>query len=233
MKRLENIIAFLAMVLLLFTILITSFQLAIYGDADYKFYRAEYEKYEVTKTLDMELDDVMEVTTHMMDYLIGEEEELSIVTTVEGEEQDFFNEQDRLHMADVKNLFLGGLQLRNMAVVIIIVLLVMLVLLKADLGKVLFKGFIRALIAVGILATIIGILFATDFTKYFTIFHELFFTNDLWMFDPAEDYMIRMLPEGFFADMLLRIGITFAGVMAVTLVVISLLRKLKISSSDK
>ena len=38
-----------------------------------------------------------------------------------------------------------------------------------------------------------------------------FFDNDLWIFDPAEDYMIRMLPEGLFADMVMRIGLLFAG----------------------
>lgn len=225
MKKIENVVAFLAMVLLIFTILISSFQLAIYGDSEYKFYRGEYEKYDVTSSLGMKLDDVMRVTVQMMDYLIDREEELSITTTVEGKEQDFFNEQDRLHMADVKVLFLGGLKLRNWAAVVALALVAVLILRKADLGSVLFKGFIRAFVAVLIAAGIIGILFATDFTKYFTIFHEIFFTNDLWMFDPAEDYMIRMLPEGFFADMLLRIGVTFSALMAVTLVIIGLLRR--------
>ncbi|MGF7001949.1 integral membrane protein (TIGR01906 family) [Lachnospiraceae bacterium PFB1-21] len=225
MKKLENIVAFLAMVLLIFTILISSFQLAIYGDSEYKFYREEYEKYGVTSSLGMKLEDVMKVTVQMMDYLIDREEELSITTMVEGKEQDFFNEQDRLHMADVKVLFLGGLKLRNWAAVVALALVAVLILRKADLGSVLFKGFIRAFVAVLIAAGIIGILFATDFTKYFTIFHEIFFTNDLWMFDPAEDYMIRMLPEGFFADMLLRIGVTFGALMAVTLVIIGLLRR--------
>ena len=56
-----------------------------------------------------------------------------------------------------------------------------------------------------------ALLFASDFTKYFTIFHEIFFTNDLWLFDPATDYMIRMLPEGFFYDMVMRIGAWFVG----------------------
>ncbi|MDL2250425.1 integral membrane protein (TIGR01906 family) [Lachnospiraceae bacterium PM6-15] len=225
MKKLENVVAFLAMVLLIFTILISSFQLAIYGDSEYKFYRTEYEKYDVTSSLGMKLEDVMKVTVQMMDYLIDREEELSITTMVEGKEQDFFNEQDRLHMADVKILFLGGLKLRNWAAVVALALVAVLILRKADLGSVLFKGFIRAFVAVLIAAGIIGILFATDFTKYFTIFHEIFFTNDLWMFDPAEDYMIRMLPEGFFADMLLRIGVTFGALMAVTLVIIGLLRR--------
>ena len=45
----------------------------------------------------------------------------------------------------------------------------------------------------------------------FTLFHEIFFTNDLWLFDPATDYMIRMLPEGFFYDMVMRIGAWFVG----------------------
>ena len=59
----------------------------------------------------------------------------------------------------------------------------------------------------------LGLLFASDFTKYFTIFHEIFFTNDLWLFDPATDYMIRMLPEGFFYDMVMRIGAIFTGLL--------------------
>ena len=33
------------------------------------------------------------------------------------------------------------------------------------------------------------------------------------MFNPSEDYMIRMLPEGFFFDMTVRIGLTFVGVL--------------------
>ncbi|MFR5583909.1 MAG: DUF1461 domain-containing protein [[Clostridium] scindens] len=81
--------------------------------SEYKFYQKEYEKYTVCDALGMKMEDVMQVTEHMMAYLIGEEEELSVITTVEGEKKDFFNEQDRLHMADVKNLFLGGLKVKD------------------------------------------------------------------------------------------------------------------------
>ena len=104
----------LAMFLLVVSLLLTSFQIAIYGDSKYHFYEEEYRKYRVTESLGMELSDVMTVTDHMMDYLIGREEKLSIETDVDGKRQDFFNEQDRLHMADVKNLFLGGLKLRTL-----------------------------------------------------------------------------------------------------------------------
>ena len=59
------------------------------------------------------------------------------------------------------------------------------------------------------LTAALAAIISTDFTKYFILFHKIFFTNDLWMFDSATDYMIRMLPEGFFSDMVLRIGIAF------------------------
>ena len=154
------------MLLVIFALLITGFQLAVYGDSHYGFYKKEYEKYRVTDNLNMKIDNVMAVTEHMMAYLIGKEEKLSIVTDVDGEHQDFFNEQDRLHLADVRNLFLG-------------------------------------------------VAMSIDFTSCFTLFHKLFFTNNLWIFDPETDYMIRMLPEGFFSDMVIRVGVIFIVLLAV------------------
>lgn len=223
MKKSHNILAVFAMFLLVIGILITSFQIAIYGDAEYRFYQKEYEKYKVTESLDMTIEDVMDVTEYMMDYLIGREAELSIVTNVDGREQDFFNEQDRLHMEDVKHLFLGGLRMRTIVLVLAVILLGIVLQPKLK-GK--QKNEIKALllraysIAVGVfffVLAVFGIAFTVDFTACFTIFHKIFFTNDLWIFDPAADYMIRMLPEGFFADMVLRIVLIFAGLLLTVL----------------
>ena len=105
MKKLTIIISVMAMMCAVMAALIFSIWLAVYGDSNYRFYKKEYQRYEVTEDLDMSIDHVMYVTEHMMNYLIGKEEELSVVTTVEGREQDFFNERDRLHMRDVRNLF--------------------------------------------------------------------------------------------------------------------------------
>ena len=219
MKKLHHVLAVAAMLLLVLALLLTSFQLAIYGDPDYRFYEREYAKYNVTESLDMEMEDVMDVTEKMMDYLIGRRPELSVITDVDGQTQDFFNEQDRLHMADVKNLFLGGLTLRWVLLAAAAVLIALLVLLKGDWRRIIPRAYFIAL-GIFLAATVLlGGLFASDFTKYFTIFHEIFFTNDLWLFDPATDYMIRMLPEGFFYDMVMRIGGCFLGSLAVLLVI--------------
>lgn len=218
-NEIMSVTAVVAMFLLIIAMLLTSFQLVIYGDPEYRFYEKEYEKYTVTEALNMKIVDVMKVTDHMMAYLIGEEDELSIVMEVDGQTQDFFNEQDRLHMADVRNLFLGGLKLRTVCMVVFLVLLVLLIGWKADWKHLLPKAYF---IAVGVFLALIAFLavaFSIDFTKCFTIFHKIFFTNDLWLFDENTDYMIRMLPEGFFSDMVIRIGMTFVGMLLLLLIV--------------
>lgn len=238
-KRSHDILAVFAMFLLVIGILITSFQIAIYGDPEYRFYQKEYEKYKVTESLDMSIEDVMDVTEYMMDYLIGKEAELSIVTNVDGREQDFFNEQDRLHMEDVKNLFLGGLRVRTVVLVLAVILLGIVLAPKFRERK---QGEIKVLllraysIAIGVFLlalAVLGIAFTIDFTACFTIFHKIFFTNDLWMFDPAVDYMIRMLPEGFFADMVLRIVLIFTGLLLAVLAALILWRVLTKRRDEK
>ena len=225
MKIIQRAAAFTVMFCVIIAMLITSFQIAIYGDPDYKFYQKEYEKYQVTESLYMDMEDVMEVTSYMMDYLIGKEEVLSIETEVEGRTQDFFNEQDRLHMEDVKNLFLGGLKLRTVMLLLAAVLVLFLILTKADLKKMLTGAYFAALGVFAILIAGLLVSFAVDFTASFTVFHEIFFTNDLWMFDPAEDYMIRMLPEGFFYDMVMRIGAFFVGGLVLLFAVMMAVRQ--------
>lgn len=116
-------------------LLISSFEIAMY--ADFSVYQREYEKYDVLDELDMNMDDVMYVTEEMMAYLRGDRDNLSVITTVEGEKQDFFNEQDRFHMGEVRDLFIGGLHIRTGAIVTALICLVFLIASKARLQKIL------------------------------------------------------------------------------------------------
>ena len=201
---------------LIAALLITSFEIAMYADFDV--YRQEYEKYDVLSDLDMTMDDAMDVTRQMMAYLRGEGDTLSVITTVDGREQDFFNEQDRFHMGEVRDLFIGGLNIRTGALVIAVLCILLLILTKADLKKTVPAGYQAALAVTAAALLFLGIACAVDFNAVFVKFHHIFFDNDLWIFDPAEDYMIRMLPEGLFFDMVVRIGCIFAGLLAVFMI---------------
>lgn len=222
MKKLTTTISVAAMMCAVIAALIFSIWAAVYGDNEYRFYKNEYQKYEVTKDLDMNIDHVMYVTDHMMKYLIGKEEELSVVTTVEGKEQDFFNERDRLHMSDVRNLFLGGIKVGVVCLIVAAVILAVLEKREKDWKRLFFVTYSIALGVWLVIGLLLGIAFSIDFTTCFTIFHKLFFTNDLWIFNPETDYMIRMLPEGFFSDMVIRISEVFGVVLAVIWMVLFL-----------
>ena len=211
---------------LIAALLITSFEIAMYADFDV--YRQEYEKYDVLSDLDMTMDDAMDVTRQMMAYLRGDGDTLSVITTVDGRAQDFFNEQDRFHMGEVRDLFIGGLNIRTGALAAAVLCVLLLIFTKADLKKVIPAGYQAALAVTAAALLFLGIACAVDFNTVFVKFHHIFFDNDLWIFDPAEDYMIRMLPEGLFFDMVARIGCIFAGLLAVFLILSFIPRIMKV-----
>lgn len=206
-KWLHPVLCVIISILAIFICLITSFEIAAYSD--FGFYQKEYEKYHVLDCLDMEMEDVMDVTVYMMSYLRGGENVLSIEKTIEGEVQDFFNEQDRFHMGEVRELFLGGIALRRMACILLIVLCVILFATEKKWQVMLAGMFQKTLGIFCILVLFLGAVITMNFSECFVIFHEIFFDNDLWIFDSRTDFMIRMLPEGFFYDMVIRIGVIF------------------------
>ena len=74
------------------------------------------------------------------------------------------------------------------------------------------------LLAVGALAV------AVDFESAFLTFHHLLFTNDLWLLS-AQDLLIRLYPESFFAGMALRIGVFMLGGLVLVYLAVGLLAR--------
>lgn len=217
MKVLHRMTGIIAGVATIVFLLITAFEIAAYSD--YGWYEKAYEKYEVLDDLEMDMSHVMEVTKEMMAYLRGNRDDLVVQTVVDGEQREFFNEREKAHMVDVQNLFLGGLWLRRGTILLIVLTIIFLVKTKADWKKLLPQSFLIGTASfIGITAGA-GALFLSDFNQYFTLFHEIFFDNDLWLLDPNTDLLIRMLPEGFFLDMVVRIGIIFLVLMSILLII--------------
>ena len=207
MKVSEKIIGVAAVVATIIILLISSFEIAMYSD--FSWYEKEYLKYEVLDDLEMEIDDVMRVTEEMMAYLRDDREDLVVETSVDGVEREFFNDREKLHMVDVKGLFMGGLTLRRNSLILLAGAFIVLTIMKANWKKLLPWSIIWGIGGFLGLLLVGGALIASDFHRYFFLFHEIFFDNDLWLLDPRTDLMIRMLPEGFFFDMVVRIGVIF------------------------
>lgn len=215
----------------IYIMLISSFEIVAYGNIDY--FQEEYEKYGVAENLNMEMEDIMYVTQEMMSYLRGERESLVVYTQVGDESREFFNDSEISHMEDVQEMFLAGISGRRICIIIVVSLFILLSVMKTKWTSILPRAFQYTTIGVVILSGIVGILFATDFYKYFELFHKIFFEGDTWLFDVNTSLMINMLPEGFFYDITLRIVLVFLSMMVALLGITIVIHKLNSSRMSK
>ena len=120
-----------------------------------------------------------------------------------------WTESEAAHFADCKVLFNLNLS------VFIISGAICLTLILLDRFKVIefarIKGhrayLVSAVVAIA-LPVIIGALAAIDFDKAFVIFHAIFFPGkDNWTFDPRTEQIIEVMPEEFFMNCAIIIGI--------------------------
>ena len=74
-----------------------------------------------------------------------------------------------------------------------------------------------------ILLIILGMVINFNYT--FTLFHKIFFRNDLWILDPRNDYLLIMFPERFFLEICIIILLLFTLINFLLLSVTWILRK--------
>ncbi|NLW51984.1 MAG: TIGR01906 family membrane protein [Tissierellia bacterium] len=134
--------------------------------------------------------------------------------------EDDFNQKEVMHMQDVWKLFELAYRVMSISVTIIIVSLMTSIFLRVK-DELMIKTLRYILVILGLVALMVAIM-SFDFNKYFVIFHEIFFDNDLWLLDPRTDLMIQMMPLNFFIQMSIRILIQFLVFMGVVIAVILL-----------
>lgn len=194
-------------------LLITAVEAAVYWTPGY--FQREYEKHQVLEAVDMDMEDLLTVTDQMMSYLRGDREELQVVTFVDGRQQPFFNQREISHMEDVKGLFLGGMMLRRICFALAAVM-ILAVWRMGGLRR-LPQGFLAGIGIVFVGGALAAGLVSADFNRYFTLFHHIFFDNDLWLLNPDTDRLINIVPLGFFMDTVLWIAVIFGVFMALLL----------------
>lgn len=132
-----------------------------------------------------------------------------------------FSESGAAHFYDCKLLFNlnAGVLLASAEVLIFL-----LVLQKIKIIKLLsLKGhrpcFFAAIAAIA-LPLALGVIIAIDFQAAFTVFHAMFFPGkDNWLFNPHTDEIIRVMPEQFFMNCAIVIGVglvTFSATLIIT-----------------
>ena len=172
-------------------------------------YRYGFDKYDVGETTGLEKAELDKAADGLIGYFNSGDELIDIKVVKDGEPFQLFNEREIGHLKDVKALF------RQVYWLLLGTLLYGLV----YTGLSLFvwkdkKGIAQGLLYGGgltlVLMAVLGIVIMTDFDNFFYRFHLISFANDLWMLNPATDYLIMLFPQGFWFDAALFCALTTA-----------------------
>ena len=204
MKK-TNIIKLLSVLLIIIFSILPLFLSSYFSIFNKSFYKKEFTKYNIYQKYEgINLDDYND---QVLDYLKGGKENMPDTISLTGKEL--------VHMKDVKNIFSGFLLLFNSLLIISIILLVILISFnKKKLSKIFFYSGIFSLA----LSIVLLLFFYFSFISSFTIFHNIFFEENSWLFNPY-DNIINIYPVGFFFDISLKI---FLGMIILSLLLLGM-----------
>lgn len=226
LKKLFN-----AFIILIIPIIII-FSLTLFFAYNNGVYVEKFNEYELDKAVGITMDEMEEVSQELIEFIKGKRPNLeNVYVNYKGEEVSFFNQREMDHMDDVVILFKYVNVIRNTLLIVLLIYILVCwnhrksrkqSLLVLGLG-----GIFTILTTVAIIA-----LSYLDFSKYFTYFHELLFTNDLWLLDPKTDMLIRMLPLEMFIDIVTKIVIGSI-VVSIVVIIVSFVIRSKIKNKGQ
>lgn len=209
-KGLNICASLLCFVALFFLILTFSIGLPIYCRP---FYYAHIEPMNLVERSGFTADEIKQAFDSMMNYLTlpGKEFSTGVMR---------FSEEGVAHFVDCKWLFdLNAIVLLVSAVILI----VLLILRKSGkvgslrLGK-RSAAFYSGLTAIT-LPIVIGVLASIDFTQFFKVFHYVLFPGKTnWMFNPYTDEIIKVLPQEYFMNCAILIGVSLLVLSCICLI---------------
>ncbi|MFH0868368.1 MAG: DUF1461 domain-containing protein [Candidatus Woesearchaeota archaeon] len=172
---------------------------------DENVYKKEFLKHNVYKNL--ESYDIESINSEVLHYLSDGKNNNLI-------ENNFFNEREKLHLSDVKNLIQKILTIYYVSMILFLLLMFLLIyLLKFNLKAIAKKIFIIVLVggALTLLdAVLLFILSNVNFDFVFEMFHKTFFIPETYTFNPQLENIVVIYPGNLFFDFLVKIVINAA-----------------------
>lgn len=184
-----------------FLIVIENFSLFIsgilaiifYNCFNLNFYKNFYQKENLAPKIGTTYEELIKNTTNLLDYLNHK----AILNL------DWYTDKDILHMQDVRTLY--SLSYKTMIffiVVFTISTILLIILCKKRTIFYITNTFNKVLLAFIIVIGILSCIISYNFTSFWIKFHQLLFSNDLWLLSPDESNLIQMVPEEFFISLI-------------------------------
>ena len=164
-----------------------------YNCFNLNFYKNFYLRENLAPSINTTDDELIENTNNLLEYLTNKAE---LNTT-------WFSEKDILHMKDVKTLYNVSFNLMILFIIIFILSTILIALVYKNytifyITKIFNKTLLTFILLIIVLAGIISY----NFNSFWIKFHQLLFSNDLWLLSPDESNLIKMVPENFFISLI-------------------------------
>lgn len=157
------------------------------------FYKNFYLRENLAPSINTTDDELINNTTNLLEYLTNKAE---LNTT-------WFSEKDILHMKDVRTLYNVGFYTMIFFIALFIITTILIIMLSKH--KTIFyitRTFNKTLLAFIILIIVLAGIISYNFNSFWIKFHQLLFSNDLWLLSPDESNLIKMVPEKFFISLI-------------------------------
>lgn len=207
MKRLTVILCALSLLSLFLGGAFRGFEQIALDPAAYDRIQAELDVYDYAG---LEPEAQSRVNRVLAGYISGELPSIDTQEEVFGTYGEVFNDSEKAHMTDVLHLFRLERAVRTVCLAAGFFLLALSLLLSLNHLMQTALSALKAFALILLLAATAGILLYVfcGFDRLFILFHELLFTNELWLMDPRTDAMIRMFPSEFFLRIAIESGVS-------------------------
>lgn len=226
MTRTKSILPYIFNICIIYFLFVTVFYFLLYSDKN--FLIKLFDKFNVYNNLPFKIEktDVYNISAELMDFLIGKINILNTKIHINDNLVELYSNTAKIHMADVRNIFLFNIRLGIISFIIGLISLISCIKLKITVKQI-FISYKKTLLILILFLTFISIYAFLDFDSFFLIFHELIFTNDFYMFDPSVDYIILMLPQELFAYIGFKFVICFLLVLFLLFLLLYLFSKIQ------
>jgi len=162
---------------------------------------------DVEATSGIPKDQLMRGADQSIHYFNSTIEPLQVVIQVDGRDRQVYGQREILHMGDVKGLFRGTYRVQEASAAYLGAFILGSAYFRRrravrPVAKLVLAGGGAAIGLVALLGLSSTVL---SFDPIFNAFHEISFSNDFWRL-PAESYLVRMYPDGFWLGATLLIG---------------------------
>ena len=171
-------------------------------------YEVGFDRHDVESRTGLSSPQLTIAGKQIREYFNSEDDLIKLRIPFRETTQGLFSEREVLHMRDVKELVSLTYRLQEGLFLFILLFITLGFLVRGSP----FSTYARILMVRGSTLTIvlvgaIGLLSMIAFDPLFRLFHELSFSNDLWILDPTRDYLVQLFPLGFWMESTILVGI--------------------------